>query len=464
MKYHTFFSRIFMRQLSIILVIALVFTVAPTKTYAASDTYFPACSAEQTSLVDALAEVGCSDTSFAARAKIAALNGIPEADYAGTADQNKTLLTLLKDGLLVKSNGISTDTGTTSEPAQPMGSTQSYEVMETVERAYLRTSPSKGATTVTVLPANTLVYVLGKKANGAGNQWYQIQYFDQTVYCFAERLAPHEHDYVIAPVGGGDARICECGQVSTSTPQQTFALTASAISMLYVGIAVLATVVYAKHRDAIYDAADALIYGAEEVADAIGSYGLRVLSNGLTMAVKLNKAGGVVSVRASEFANYMDENTDDSGERKYFSAMVIRNANGSDSVMVINPLDDAMNLKEACDYLDATLAAEGAFGCFWDFQDATPSCNIYTYTQPDAEALCDQVVQCPRNIIDTYGLSNIGRDASGLFKVEHNADCRIIGTYDHFHLHKLTDSYRAVKSCPHVFFGEMYIGPGIKAA
>ena len=54
---------------------------------------------ESVSIVNALAEIG-ENSSYANRKLIAAANGI--ADYSGTANQNLKLLSLLKDGLLIK--------------------------------------------------------------------------------------------------------------------------------------------------------------------------------------------------------------------------------------------------------------------------------------------------------------------------------------------------------------------------
>jgi len=68
---------------------------------AESKKYYKKYTGESGSIVDALAEIGVKDTSKEARAKIAKLNGIGQ--YTGTASQNKTLLTLLKAGKLVKS-------------------------------------------------------------------------------------------------------------------------------------------------------------------------------------------------------------------------------------------------------------------------------------------------------------------------------------------------------------------------
>lgn len=59
---------------------------------------YPIYSGTTTSIVEALAAVGEKDTSFAHRAKIAAINGVHS--YKGTASQNTTLLNLLKQGKL----------------------------------------------------------------------------------------------------------------------------------------------------------------------------------------------------------------------------------------------------------------------------------------------------------------------------------------------------------------------------
>ena len=63
---------------------------------------------ESVSIVNALAEMG-ENSSYANRKLIAAANGI--ADYSGTATQNLLMLSLLKDGKLIKPG--------TDAPAQP---------------------------------------------------------------------------------------------------------------------------------------------------------------------------------------------------------------------------------------------------------------------------------------------------------------------------------------------------------
>ena len=61
--------------------------------------YFGKCNAKETSIVDALKEQGYS-SSFTYRKKVAAANGIRL--YTGTSKQNIALLTLMKQGKLIK--------------------------------------------------------------------------------------------------------------------------------------------------------------------------------------------------------------------------------------------------------------------------------------------------------------------------------------------------------------------------
>ncbi len=62
--------------------------------------YYPRYTGSSTSLVDGLRAVGVKDTTFTNRSKIAKANGIN--GYIGSSKQNTQLLTLLKNGKLVK--------------------------------------------------------------------------------------------------------------------------------------------------------------------------------------------------------------------------------------------------------------------------------------------------------------------------------------------------------------------------
>lgn len=75
----------------------------PWITYPSSTRYFAACGKSETSVVDALKSLG-ENSGFAYRKKIAEANGIES--YVGTAKQNIRLLSLLKQGLLIRPDAI----------------------------------------------------------------------------------------------------------------------------------------------------------------------------------------------------------------------------------------------------------------------------------------------------------------------------------------------------------------------
>ena len=92
-------------------------------------TYFPGSASHYTSIVEALKSIGF-DSSFEYRKTIAELNGI--SNYTGTAEQNTTLLKLLKQGKLIKSKVWVAETGettttTTTETVTPPVTTEPIE-------------------------------------------------------------------------------------------------------------------------------------------------------------------------------------------------------------------------------------------------------------------------------------------------------------------------------------------------
>ncbi len=70
-----------------------------------SGTFYPKCSSQYTSIVDALNSIGV-DSSYSNRSKIAAANNI--SGYSGTPAQNTTMLNLLKAGNLRKPGSTTT--------------------------------------------------------------------------------------------------------------------------------------------------------------------------------------------------------------------------------------------------------------------------------------------------------------------------------------------------------------------
>lgn len=97
---------LFMEPLHAILLKPITPPIVLTISAEAATVYYPSCSSKYTSIVDALNSIGVN-SSYSNRKSIAQLNGI--SNYTGTAAQNTKLLTLLKQGKLIKS--ITNDNG-----------------------------------------------------------------------------------------------------------------------------------------------------------------------------------------------------------------------------------------------------------------------------------------------------------------------------------------------------------------
>ena len=125
----------------ILMAAAMIFTAEPavtgmsqacgipicmTMTAEAAVNYFPKCSQNYTSIVDALKSIGV-DSSFSNRKKIAETNGI--SNYSGTASQNNSLLRLLKGGKLIRSvssSNTQTSSATTNAGKKVYNTAASY--------------------------------------------------------------------------------------------------------------------------------------------------------------------------------------------------------------------------------------------------------------------------------------------------------------------------------------------------
>ena len=97
----------------------------PVYTEAAAVTYYPPCSKSCNSIVDGLKSIGV-DSSYANRKQIASLNGY--SNYTGTAAQNNNLLSLLKQGKLIrsKSNPVPQNTTQFQYPMSGFWTTQGF--------------------------------------------------------------------------------------------------------------------------------------------------------------------------------------------------------------------------------------------------------------------------------------------------------------------------------------------------
>ena len=96
------------RILSIVCALAIIVTMLPLSALAADNSeYFPRYTGSSGSIVTGLRAVG-AESSFNYRSRVAAKNGI--SGYRGTAQQNVTLLNLLKQGKLLNPDGVPAST------------------------------------------------------------------------------------------------------------------------------------------------------------------------------------------------------------------------------------------------------------------------------------------------------------------------------------------------------------------
>lgn len=331
--------------------------------------------------------------------------------------------------------------------------TSSLVLMESTQDTVLRSEPSKNGAVVADLPVDTLVYVTGFKTNTHDNLWFEVQYFDQTLYCFSERLTEHEHEFTIENSTNPNYYFCECGAFEDrSTTRRTVTGVDDAVIVSGIIFFLVASAVGLMQKNAAASG-----YAPDDFFNTVGSYGVRYIEDqALLTFIRINAAGAVISVSVNEFQKYMKEhqkeNDDDSGEKKYFPATLIAQNNGNDSLLIPD-FTKAMSLEEACDFIDQTVSMSGAFGNLRQFMETQiQCCNVYTWTQADAEQLCRQVVQCNRNPINWYGSSKY---PDGVNRPDRNANWSVVGSYMHYHLHNAFSETESHRACPHILYGDM---------
>ena len=106
------------------------------------ETYFPACSSDFSSIVDAFASFGV-DSSMANRKIIAEYNGI--SNYSGTAEQNIELLNRLKEGKLLNPNGSTSTSVDTSEKYYPACASSYSSIVDALNSIGVDSSKSNRA-------------------------------------------------------------------------------------------------------------------------------------------------------------------------------------------------------------------------------------------------------------------------------------------------------------------------------
>lgn len=182
--------------------------------------YYPACSYDGESIVDALDSIGV-ESSYAHREVIAQANGI--SDYHGTASQNERLLNLAKAGKLRTAEGSVQEESTSIFLQQADGHSATLlsgvqeptkDMVQVVNSCQLHEEPYAKADAVTAVTPGDCFEVLGETTNQYGNLWYEVSWAGKISYVFSGHVAKHTHDFHV--VVDEALSICKCGTVSTT--------------------------------------------------------------------------------------------------------------------------------------------------------------------------------------------------------------------------------------------------------
>lgn len=177
--------------------LALVITSAYSSTAFAADLYYPACSYDGESIVDALDSIGV-ESSYAHREAIAQANGI--SDYHGTASQNERLLNLAKAGKLRTAEGSVQEESTSvflqqadNHSATLLSGVQepTKDMVQVVNSCQLHEEPYAKADAVTAVTPGDCFEVLGETTNEYGNLWYKVSWAGKISYVFSGHVTKH---------------------------------------------------------------------------------------------------------------------------------------------------------------------------------------------------------------------------------------------------------------------------------
>lgn len=401
-----------------------------TAMVASGNSYFPACGPSQTSLVDGLAEVGCSDTSFDFRSKIAVENGI--SDYSGSADQNNLLLEKLKAGQLIKSNNNGSAAGTIPASSS-MVSNKSPKAEGTIceivsDAAALRTDASQRSEIITYLPRGSILTITKRVINKAGNAWCVCMVGETTAYIYESHLTAHT---CVFEEREDNFYVCKCGQYKI-TQSGMQATSATAVAGTLLGGDVMAGA--------------AALGGFAETASAVASaafpYVAVAVVGGMLIYMAVNctgtQIGELSTVKLSSVEDVEDFISDDDAQKPYHKAATLFGTGG----LLVEK--DGMTLEEANKFLKG-ICNNFLYGTF---RQTTQNSFLSTWCM-SITAATNLAQRFEKNgPYYSYGDSDhgLGHDPA------HND---VYASYEHYHLFgRLYPSGRIAKVCDtHIFFG-----------
>ena len=205
-----------MKKFIALLLVAAILSSLVIPVSASSSNYYPTYYGYSTSLVDGLNVIG-EDSSFAARAKIAEANGI--SFYMGTPQQNTYLLTLLKQGQLVKTAEAIQNSVFERNPYVCYNYQQctanDHDMYEIIKQdAPLRQEPRNTGKVIVRLSEGQLLSVAQVVRNEKNNDWMRVEYTDEdgivrSAYMYSGNCNKHTHTYAkILESNEGSMKVC----------------------------------------------------------------------------------------------------------------------------------------------------------------------------------------------------------------------------------------------------------------
>ena len=425
--------------------LALVITSAYSSTAFAADLYYPACSYDGESIVDALDSIGV-ESSYAHREAIAQANGI--SDYHGTASQNERLLNLAKAGKLRTAEGSVQEESTSvflqqadNHSATLLSGVQepTKDMVQVVNSCQLHEEPYAKADAVTAVTPGDCFEVLGETTNEYGNLWYKVSWAGKISYVFSGHVTKHTHDFHV--VVDEALSICKCGSVST-------AATGSAAQLISTGGEATLTA-FLPAAVAALGSLGCTVTAAAEAAFPLVAI---VTVSGLAIYMAVSASATQVDVESVQLATKDDCTSlmkeQNSGDGAYYKACTIPNS----GALLIYP--QSMDIFEANRFLKFLVQSPTCIKS--NDETSTPIASVWCMEDRDARSLCEK--WCKNRIGDYfYGSS---RDYDSYYEIDLDAGGGPKeGHFQHFHLWYRPYYLRWLEKVKetHVFFGLPYV-------
>lgn len=432
----------FKKFTSVLLAFLLAF-LCTSNAFAAA-LYYPACSYDGESIVNALDSIGV-ESSYAHREVIAQANGI--SDYHGTASQNKRLLNLAKAGKLRDAEGgvqgesvsiLSPQTDVYSATLLSGAQEPARDMVQVVNSCQLHEEPYAKADAVTAVAPGDCFEVLAETLNDYSNLWYEVSWAGKIAYIFSGHVTKHTHDFHV--VVDEKLSVCRCGAVSTTKGGAAQLVSLGGEATLTASLPVAAAALASLGCDIT------VAVGAAFPLVAVVTVG------GLVIYMAVSASATQVDVESVQLATKDDcmslMEKQSAGDGAYYKACTIPNS----GALLIYP--QSMDIFEANRFLKWIVQSPTSIKA--SNETNTPIASVWCMEERDARSLCEK---WSKNRMGDYSYGS-SRDYDSYYEIDLDASGGPKeGYFQHYHLWYrpyLLNWLMKVKET-HVFFGLPYV-------